>query len=403
MNIPSMVPTKHEHPQTKTGEHEGLKDVVSKDEGEEIRRVGENLDGYEGTGRAGNPVLLNTLKSVEDKLKTTIGKLNSVLETLKDIAKLQSNTTSLMWSRMGELQLEVRELKTRRDEKITKIDERTTRIEENLENLMRWTESEDQSEQEEATRKQTGTNLAEVKTANLAQGEIRCYSCGDKGHIGKDCPGRGKGKLCYKCHKYGHTRIECPDSGENSYKPLYKFNNTRGRGGFRGSGRVFGALKRRLENKDENGPGKAKRGRFDRTRGRGSYGATSSQGKAKANMELNKDKGESNHLNNIELNKGNALNIDVQNQEGKFITKFLADSGATEHLTYSKLIFRSLDEKNKGIIKCTNKNETADLRTEGVGEIEIELLNGQKYVINEVVGIPGSRQVLTNTSMSAHR
>ncbi|XP_015119655.1 uncharacterized protein LOC107042918 [Diachasma alloeum] len=38
------------------------------------------------------------------------------------------------------------------------------------------------------------------------------------------------------------------------------------------------------------------------------------------------------------------MHVDVCLDKDKFITEFLADSGATEHLTNSKLIFKSLDE-----------------------------------------------------------
>ncbi|XP_015119064.1 DNA-binding protein HEXBP-like [Diachasma alloeum] len=124
--------------------------------------------------------------------------------------------------------------------------------------------------------------------------ELRCYSCGDKGHIGKNCPGNGKGKMCYKCHKYGHTRFECHESGELNYKPesVPRLNYSRGRGGFRGSGRAFGLLKRKIENKDENWSRNVKRGRIDRTRGRGGYGSSNYNAQLKSGKkEQNKESG----------------------------------------------------------------------------------------------------------------
>ena len=69
----------------------------------------------------------------------------------------------------------------------------------------------------------------------------------------------------------------------------------------------------------------------------------------------------------------------------KFISEFLADSGATEHQTNSKLTVETFDEKNVGLMKCPNKNQNADLRTEGVGQVEVELSNGKKYAIDEVI------------------
>ena len=39
------------------------------------------------------------------------------------------------------------------------------------------------------------------------------------------------------------------------------------------------------------------------------------------------------------------------------ITRFLADSGATEHMTNSKLIFKTVDKSRRIDIKCANDND----------------------------------------------
>lgn len=70
---------------------------------------------------------------------------------------------------------------------------------------------------------------------------------------------------------------------------------------------------------------------------------------------------------------------------GRCVTKFLADSGATEHLTKSRLIFKTLDELKCGEIRCANKNNSANLKTEGVGKIEISLKNGKSLEIDQVI------------------
>ena len=75
----------------------------------------------------------------------------------------------------------------------------------------------------------------------------------------------------------------------------------------------------------------------------------------------------------------------ASNDKIKFITKFLADSGATEHHTHSKIIFKTLDESNYGLIKCANKNSSANLKTEGVGNVEIKLENGNILKIDKVI------------------
>lgn len=51
------------------------------------------------------------------------------------------------------------------------------------------------------------------------------------------------------------------------------------------------------------------------------------------------------------------------------LVKFIADSGATEHMTNSSLIFKSLDCNDRMEIHCANKNDGAIFRSEGVGDI----------------------------------
>ena len=60
--------------------------------------------------------------------------------------------------------------------------------------------------------------------------------------------------------------------------------------------------------------------------------------------------------------------------ENKFITKFWADLGATEHIANSKIIFDTFDESNYGAIKCANKNSSAVLKTEGARTVKMKLL-----------------------------
>ena len=68
-------------------------------------------------------------------------------------------------------------------------------------------------------------------------------------------------------------------------------------------------------------------------------------------------------------NDGNIYNL---------LSRFLIDTGATEHLTNSKLIFKSFD-RQPGEIKCANKNGNANFRSEGVGSIEV-LVNDNKIL-----------------------
>ena len=69
----------------------------------------------------------------------------------------------------------------------------------------------------------------------------------------------------------------------------------------------------------------------------------------------------------------------------KFLARFVADSRATEHLTNSKLIFKTFDEANYGVIKCANKDLSADLRTEGAGSINITTNDGRIIKIDNLL------------------
>ena len=69
----------------------------------------------------------------------------------------------------------------------------------------------------------------------------------------------------------------------------------------------------------------------------------------------------------------------------KFPTKFLANSGATEHITHSKIIFDTFHNSNYGVIKCANKDSSTDLKTEGAGTVEIKLQNGELFKIDRVI------------------
>ena len=89
----------------------------------------------------------------------------------------------------------------------------------------------------------------------------------------------------------------------------------------------------------------------------------------------------------LEIQKNTVLNItniERKKNENVLLVEFLVDTGATEHLTNSRLTFKTFDKQAKEI-KCANKNEYANLRSEGEGQVqgysEIDKLINQEKVI----------------------
>lgn len=67
--------------------------------------------------------------------------------------------------------------------------------------------------------KEVGSTVGKPKTATVeaSKSEKRCFKCGDKTHLAKDCP--EKQNKCFKCQKFGHRSIECPGrSAEKTVK-----------------------------------------------------------------------------------------------------------------------------------------------------------------------------------------
>lgn len=54
-------------------------------------------------------------------------------------------------------------------------------------------------------------------------------------------------------------------------------------------------------------------------------------------------------------------------------------------MTKTKLVFKSFDPSDQGQIRCANKNESANLKTEGVGMVKVKLENGRTLKIDNVI------------------
>ena len=232
---------------------------------------------------------------------------------------------------------------------------------------------------------QTKTNSAAAASVKIDSG--RCYRCGDLGHRFFECP--NEATMCYHCKRYeGHKANNCPyrggkdgDSGTGGqrYSNGKCIGDSRGgrggRGGgsfSRGGGRGFKRPYPYKENQFENKRFRGGRG-FRKGRGRmirGGRGANNSN----KNIEQKSEKGKSTEatpgkLNALMVNFENRKYLNVNREEKSQLVRFLADSAATEHMSNSKLIFKSFEPKTDLEIRCANKNDYSIIKSEGVGNV----------------------------------
>ena len=82
--------------------------------------------------------------------------------------------------------------------------------------------------------------------------------------------------------------------------------------------------------------------------------------------------------------EGNSINAFlVTKNKSNVLVKFIADSGATEHLSKSELIFEKLNDKLNYTVKCAKRGNS--LNTAGSGSIKIRTDRGGEFVLKEVL------------------
>ena len=228
---------------------------------------------------------------------------------------------------------------------------------------------------------------------NRRENNRECYTCHKIGHVSKDCQQQSNFR-CFECKEVGdHIAKNCPSKrkladNETEARPakFFRQENNTDQAGFSLPGRE--------------GPAGVTRGtqrprRFRGNRGyRGNRGRGSSQGREgyragySAALEYIADVYEGNINLNSSLDSEHISMFRVGSKENtdsskNIIAKFIADSGATEHLSKSLLFFDSFNETNKNSIKCANKESS--LNTTGMGEIKAYANQNEKLVLKDVL------------------
>lgn len=221
---------------------------------------------------------------------------------------------------------------------------------------------------------QTEVRSSEVKpAANVASGlkenqcseDDKCYRCNKTGHWKGECPLKPSEKWnCSNCGQdTNHKSKNCPllqkFRGKNR-----NFNKIKGQGGFKNSNQNKG-----------NGKG-GKRGGKEKMRGVNGNkpGKIGKKQKFKNKSTNNQEQG------------GMLQYIDFSNKlnNSNEIT-FIADTGATEHIINKGLILSNFEKSRGEVIKCANKNKSANIKIDGRGDLLLTTNNGNNIRLTNVL------------------
>ena len=114
-------------------------------------------------------------------------------------------------------------------------------------------------------------------------------------------------------------------------------------------------------------------------RGRGG-GKTSNKGKSRS-----KNRGAPYQTKNPPRanTAGKALNINHKNDSESIV--FIADSGATEHIIGKSFMLSNFQKCTKGVIKSANKNQNADIKIDGRGDLFLKSQSGKTIALKNVL------------------
>ena len=252
----------------------------------------------------------------------------------------------------------------------------------------------------EANKIQTSKARPAALNVRKHDAKNRCYSCGGQGHRSDECRNDGKPQW-YECGKIRHIAKDCfvrlarqkeqgatnkPSSSNNNNKqtPRRANNNKRSFGGKRKSnGAGNDNYGKRAKNSDKGKGGRQNKGKEKK--------GNQDDSKESQNGDKQAQKGNV-ETKNINITGCSAASVREQSLSDESnavnnvtLTKFLADSGATEHLTNSRLIFKTFDQAKKIRIKCANKESQADLKSEGAGNVNIRLNDDEIMCLDNVI------------------
>ncbi|KAL7287788.1 hypothetical protein TKK_0018167 [Trichogramma kaykai] len=231
----------------------------------------------------------------------------------------------------------------------------------------------EQQEIEKSSRPPPSARQADTRNDNRL-----CYTCGNKGHIAQDCTRNGP--MCYRCRRYeGHMSKECPYSDDEIESFKRRGNDSklyaRDRGGFTNK-RKASHSGHKSSKRPKISNGKSVKGLQDRAKTEAKDKPTKSRAGTKANSTSTRD--------TSTLSCSNKSYLSPTKFDENSLTRFIADSGATEHMTNCRLIFKSFDKDADIEILCANKNKAASFRSEGVGDV-VAMQNNKKCMLENVL------------------